>query len=158
MSGARAQQKSFAPASLGAAFAAACAVRHDRDFLVDDEMRLDGASAERTSRRLAAVLHAHGLRAGARVVFMCRPSVAHTLTWFAAVRLGGVATNLHLLESPERLAETIAWLGADLVVHDEEFEDAARGIATNAGQLNIVGLSRIVEEASSADASASASR
>jgi acyl-CoA synthetase (AMP-forming)/AMP-acid ligase II len=153
MSGARAQQGSFARASLGAAFAAACAVRHDQDFLVDDDSRLDGASAERISRRLAAVLHARGLRTGARIAFMCRPGVAHTLTWFAAVRLGGVATNLHLLEPPERIAETIAWLGADLVVHDEEFKDAARGIATNAGQLNIVGLSRIVEEASSADAS-----
>jgi acyl-CoA synthetase (AMP-forming)/AMP-acid ligase II len=153
MSGARAQQKPFAPTSLGAAFVAACAVRHDRDFLVDDDLRLDGASAERTSRRLAAVLHARGLKAGARVAFMCRPSVAHTLTWFAAARLGGVATNLHLLELPERLAETIAWLGADLVVHDEEFKDVARGIATNARHLNIVGLSRIVEEASAAEAS-----
>ena len=84
---------------------------------------------------------------------MCRPSVAHTLTWFAAVRLGGVATNLHLLEPPERLAETIAWLGADLVVHDEEFKDVARGITTGTRRLNIVGLSRIVDEASAADAS-----
>ena len=153
MSGARAQQKSSATVSLGAAFATACAVRHDRDFLVDDDMRLGGASAERTSRRLAAVLRARGLRAGARIAFMCRPSVAHAVTWFAAVRLGAVATNLHLLEPPERLAETIRWLDADHVVHDEEFKDAADRIAANATQLNIVGLARLLEEAASADAS-----
>lgn len=153
MSVVRAQQNTFASASLGAVFVDACAVRHDRDFLVDDSMRLEGASAERTSRRLAAVLRAHGLRAGARIAFICRPSVAHTVTWFAAVRLGAVATNLHLLEPPDRLAETIAWLDADHVVHDEEFKDAADRIAANATQLNIVSLARLLEEAASADAS-----
>jgi acyl-CoA synthetase (AMP-forming)/AMP-acid ligase II len=153
MSDARAQQASSTTVSLGAAFAAACAIRHDRDFLVDDHMRLAGVPADLTSRRLAAVLYARGLRTGARIVFICRPSVAHTVAWFAAIRLGGVATNLHLLEPPEHLAETIAWLAADHVVHDEEFKDTAHRLAANAPQLNIVGLSHLLEEASSADAS-----
>jgi acyl-CoA synthetase (AMP-forming)/AMP-acid ligase II len=143
---------SLAPASLGAAFAAACALRGGRDFFADADLRLDGASAERLSRRLAAALHGHGLRAGAHIAFLCRPSVAHTLTWFAAVRLGAAATNLHLLETPERLAETIAWLDADLVVHDEEFDDIASRIAGKTAQLKIVQLSRLVEQAPSADA------
>ena len=153
MSGARAQQTSSAAVTLGAAFEAACAIRHDRDFLVDDDLRLDGQSAERMSRRLAAVLRARGVRTGARIAFNCRPSTAHPVTWFAAVRLGAVATNLHLLETPERLAEAIAWLGADHVVHDEEFTDTAHRIAANAAQLSTVSLSRLLEKASSADAS-----
>src|SRR3954454_14484360 len=115
-------QQSVAPMSLGAVFAAGCGLRHDRDFLVDGELRLDGATADTLSRRLAARLHQHGLRTGQNIAFMCRPSVAHALTWFAAVRLGAVPSSLHLLDAPERLAETIAWLGADHVVHDEEFK------------------------------------
>ncbi|HKS65471.1 MAG TPA: class I adenylate-forming enzyme family protein, partial [Xanthobacteraceae bacterium] len=153
MSGAWAQQTSSAPVTLGAAFEAACAIRHDRDFLVDDDLRLDGQSAERMSRRLAAVLCARGVRAGARIAFICRPSTAHTVTWFAAVRLGAVATNLHLLETPERLAETIAWLGADHVAYDEEFTDTAHRISANVPQPGTVSLSRLLEEASSAAAS-----
>jgi len=144
MSDARAQQQSLTPSSLGAAFAAACASRHDGDFLVDAELRLDGASAERFSRRLATSLHALGLRTGHRIAFMCRPSVAHTLTWFAAVRLGATATNLHVLETPERIAETIAWLDADLVLYDDEFDEVAGRIATNVA-ARVVDIKRFID-------------
>src|SRR3954466_6621840 len=39
--------------SVGAAFVAACALRGQREFLVDAELRLDGTSAEAQSRRFA---------------------------------------------------------------------------------------------------------
>lgn len=129
--------------TVGAAFVAACAVRHDRDFLVDAELRLDGASAERQSRHLVAALHTLGLRSGGRVAFMSRPSVAHTLSWLSAVRLGAAATNLHLLETPERLAETVAWLEADLLIHDDEFDALARRIAGSAGRASAVSLTQL---------------
>ena len=89
-------------------------------------MRLDGAQALETSARLAAALQAQGVSAGEKVVFLSRPSVLHTLAWFSAIRLGAIATNLHLLETPERMAETIAWLEAGLVVFDDEFSALAQ--------------------------------
>lgn len=129
--------------TLGAAFAAACALRHDRDFLVDSETRLNGLAAADKSEQIAVNLHARGLSSGSRVAFLSRPSVAHTLAWFSVVRLGGIATNLHLLEMPERLTETIAWLEADLVIHDAEFTELAASLAHSIPQINFVSLSEI---------------
>ena len=78
------------PATLGQSFAAAARFRNDRPFLADTEMRLDGAQALETSARLAAALQAQGLAAGQKVVFLSRPSVLHTRTWFSAIRLRAI--------------------------------------------------------------------
>lgn len=133
----------FRPSSLqtlGAAFSAACALRHDRIFLADSDARLDGAAAAKKSEQMAAVLHAKGLVAGDRIAFLSRPGVNHTLAWFSAIRLGGIATNLHLLETPERLAETILWLEAELVIHDAEFTELATSLARSIPQAKFVCL------------------
>ena len=138
--------------SLGAAFAAACALRGHSDFLVDDEVRLNGIDAAERSERIAAALYARGLSAGRHIAFMSRPSVHHTLTWFAAIRLGCIATNLHLLETPQRLAETIAWLDAGLVIHDAEFNELAASLAPLCPQATFISLVEIVAAAEHAPA------
>ncbi len=117
------------PTTLGESFAAAARLRNNRPFLADAEMQLDGAQALETSARLAAALLENGLSAGEKVVFLSRPSVLHTLAWFSAIRVGAITTNLHLLESPERMAETIAWLEARLVLFDEEFSALAQALS-----------------------------
>jgi len=129
--------------TLGAAFAAACTLRNDRIFLADADGRFSGTAAALKSEQVAAGLHARGLSAGGRVAFLARPGALHTLVWFSVVRLGGIATNLHLLETPERLAETIAWLEADLVIYDAEFSDLAARLAERAGKARFVPLADI---------------
>ena len=126
--------------TLGAAFAAACALRHDRIFLADTDAEFDGASAAKKSEQIAAFLHAEGVSAGSRIAFLSRPSALHIVAWFSVIRLGCIATNLHLLETPERLAETIAWLEADLVIHDDEFAELARTLAENVRSATFLSL------------------
>jgi acyl-CoA synthetase (AMP-forming)/AMP-acid ligase II len=121
--------RSLSPATLGGCFAVAATLRGQRAFLADAELRVDGTQALEMSERLAAALQAQNLSAGDKVVFLSRPSVLHTLAWFSAVRIGAIATNLHLLETPERMAETIAWLEAGLVLFDTEFSTLAASLS-----------------------------
>jgi acyl-CoA synthetase (AMP-forming)/AMP-acid ligase II len=131
------------PATLGESFAAAAGLRNSRPFLADAEMRLDGAQALETSGRLAAALQAKGLSAGEKVVFLSRPSVLHALAWFSAIRLGAIATNLHLLESPERMADTIGWLEATLVLFDDEFSALAQALSRPLPHVRFVPLDEL---------------
>ena len=128
------------PRTLGESFAAACRIRSDRPFLIDSEHRLDGAQALERSAQLSAALNECGLARSDKVVFLSRPSVLHTLAWFSAIRLGAVATNLHLLETPDRMAQTIAWLDARLVVFDDEFTALAQSLASKLPQVRFVPL------------------
>jgi acyl-CoA synthetase (AMP-forming)/AMP-acid ligase II len=132
-------QKS-ASRTLGAAFAAATELRKSVPFLLDDGMRLDGGQALQASTQLAGAFQALDLRTGDKIVFLSRPSVLHTLAWFSAVRLGAIATNLHLLETPKRMAETIAWLEAKLVVFDDEFSSLAQSLAQKLPAVRFVPL------------------
>ncbi len=75
---------------------------------------------------------------GDRVAFLSRPTVLHTLAWFSVIRVGAIATNLHLLEKPERLAETVAWLDAKIVIFDSEFSDLVQGLARNSPQVRFI--------------------
>lgn len=120
--------------TLGAAFAAACQSRSQRPFLNDADASLSGDQAAQWSLNVASVLQNWMLAPGDRVAFLSRPSVLHTLVWFSVIRVGAIATNLHLLEKPKRLGETIAWLDAKIVIFDSEFAGlcagACRGFAT----------------------------
>lgn len=132
-----------APTTLGQSFAAAARHRNDRPFLADAEMALDGNQAFETSAHLAAALQAQGLCAGDKLAFLSRPGVLHTLTWFSAIRLRAIATNLHLLETPDRMAETIAWLEAGLVLFDEEFSALAQSLSSKLPLLRFVPLAEL---------------
>jgi len=114
---------------IGGMFAAACAARRDRDFLIDADHRLDGAAALELSARMARGLAERGVRAGDRVALIARPSALHAVAWFAIARLGAVATSLHILETDARITETLSWLEAGLLVADQEMLSRASGFA-----------------------------
>lgn len=120
--------------TLGGMLAAACALRGERPFLVDETWSLDGPGTLEETGRLAGALQALGVAPGSHVCFLARPSVTHTLAWFAAVRCGAVATSLHLMETQDRLAEAVGWLEADLLLCDGEFAALAHQIADAAGR------------------------
>ena len=126
--------------TLGAAFAAACKSRSERPFLTDADMRLTGDQAAQWSLNIAGALQTSAIFPGDRVAFLSRPTALHTLAWFSVIRLGAIATNLHLLEKPERLAETVAWLDAKIVIFDSEFSDLVQGLAQNSPQVRFIQL------------------
>lgn len=123
-----------AAATLGAMVTAACALRGARPFLTDADLRLDGPGVETATRLAAGALQRLGVARGSPVCFIARPSVAHTVAWFGAVRCGAVVTSLHLMDTPDRLAGTIDWLEASLLLCDSEFADLANRICEAAAR------------------------
>jgi len=113
-------------------YAAACRWRGTRDLFADPSCRLSGAAAWRASRGLAAEFAARGVRRRSVVAFLCQPSSAHAAAWFAAPLAGAVACNLHVRETPQRLGDTLAWLEATLLVHDEDLADLAASALASA--------------------------
>ncbi len=131
---------------IGAMFAAACAARRDREFLIDADHRLDGAAALELSGRMAQGLADLGVRAGDRVALIARPSVTHAVAWFAIARLGAIATSLHILETDARIAETLAWLEAGVLLADQELIQRAADFATTG--LDVVALDDLAAQSS----------
>jgi len=113
-------------------FLRACRLRGAEDFFVDPGERVSGHAARESTLRLAAGLAARGVEPGDRVALLCGSSVRHALAYFACLARGAVACNLHVRESPQRLAQTLAWLDARLLLCDADLEPLAREIAVAA--------------------------
>jgi acyl-CoA synthetase (AMP-forming)/AMP-acid ligase II len=137
--------------NVGVAFTTACETRGSRSFLVDAVVNLNGDQAAACSDKIAGGLVTFGLSRGAHVAFLSRPSVWHTLAWISVIRCGGIATNLHLLETPERLVETIAWLDAALVIFDREFSGLAQKLRRELPYAQFVELDQLVQSSHRSD-------
>src|SRR5687767_9686615 len=91
-------------------------------FSDDQDTRYTGEQSLDRSLRFASALRSASLAPGDVVAFMCLGSAAHAVSWFGAIAGGYVASSLHVRnDSVERIAETLKWLGAKLVVHDTAF-------------------------------------
>jgi len=110
----------------------ACRWRGKLDFFADEHERVDGVTAWRSSGLIAASLIRHGMSPGERVAFLCKPSARHALAWFAAPLAGGVSCSMHIRETPDRLAETLSWLEARLLVHDPDLSELASDVLARA--------------------------
>jgi len=110
----------------------ACRWRGKLDFFVDEHERVSGATAWQRSGLIAASLVRHGLSPGERVAFLCKPSARHALAWFAAPLAGGVSCSMHIRETPDRLAETLSWLEAKILVHDPDLSELASDVLARA--------------------------
>ncbi len=62
---------------------------------------------------------------------LCKSSVRHTLAWFGCVLRGAVACNLHIRETPPRLAQTLAWLDAVVILCDADLAPLAAEVTAN---------------------------
>ena len=91
--------------------------RADEPIFVDDQRRITGAEAHHSVRALARRLVSVS-EPQAVVAFFCAGSARHAVTWFAAAHAGRIACNLHLRETPEKLAPVLRWLEPDVVVYD----------------------------------------
>lgn len=112
-------------ATLGELYGRACRWRGRLDFFVDPAERVSGEDAWRRSVAFASGAMRHGLAKGDVVAFLCKPSARHAVAWFGVPLAGGVSCSMHVRETPARLGETLAWLGARFVVHDADLAPLA---------------------------------
>jgi acyl-CoA synthetase (AMP-forming)/AMP-acid ligase II len=93
--------------------------------LADEGGRLTYAAAADAARRCAALYHALGVRRGDRVALLLYPSVVHAVAVLGAVELGALPVGLHVRESAEGLAATLARLSPRVLVFDAALEGLA---------------------------------
>jgi acyl-CoA synthetase (AMP-forming)/AMP-acid ligase II len=100
-----------------------CRWKNQAALFADDRgHQYTGAQALDRSLRFAAALRDAALAPGDVVAFLCAGSAAHIVAWFGTLAGGFVASGLHTrTDSPARVADTLRWLGARVLVHDAEF-------------------------------------
>ncbi len=92
------------------------------ELLVQDEVRLTYADAERQSAAFAAMLLGHGIGKGARVGVLLPNGVEFLVTWLAIVRIGAVAVPISTLSSAAELARILRSSGVSLLVAIDHFQ------------------------------------
>lgn len=104
--------------------------RGSADLFVDRTERVTGRAALDQALRLAQAYATMGAEGGDVIAFLCKSSARHAVAWFAAPLSGRIACNLHVRETPERLGETLAWLDAKILVHDDDLDELAAAAVT----------------------------
>jgi len=109
--------------SLADLYVRTCRWKGARTLFADDQgTSYTGEQALNGSLRFACALRSASLKPGDVVAFLCLGSASHAVSWFGTIAGGFVASSLHVRnDSVERIAETLQWLGAKLVVHDAAF-------------------------------------
>jgi acyl-CoA synthetase (AMP-forming)/AMP-acid ligase II len=115
--------------------------RGQDELFVDDTHRLGGHAALDAALGLALGYAGLGAATGDVVAFLCRPSARHAAAWFAAPLSGRIACSLHVRETADRLGQALGWLGAKVLVHDDDLADlAAAAIAAAGGDIGRISL------------------
>jgi acyl-coenzyme A synthetase/AMP-(fatty) acid ligase len=120
------------------------------ELFVDEETRITGSQALDQALRIAQAFVDHGAAADEVIAYLCRSSARHAVAWFAAPLSGRIACNLHVRETPKRLGETLAWLDARVLVHDDDLEALAIGAVAASGRA-VRRLSLSVRRSAEAD-------
>jgi acyl-CoA synthetase (AMP-forming)/AMP-acid ligase II len=109
--------------SIADLYVRSCRWKGQRTLFADDQgASYTGEQALDRALRFASALRNASIQPGDVVAFMCLGSAPHAVAWFGAVAGGYVTSNLHMrTESVERVAETLQWLDAKVVVHDAAF-------------------------------------
>ncbi len=103
-------------------------------FADDQNSSFTGAQALECSLRFASALRNASLIPGDVVAYLCLGSASHIVAWFGTLVGGYVTANLHTRNSSVgQLAETLKWLGAKLIVHDEEFASIVQAAVLETG-------------------------
>ena len=106
--------------------------RGTQTLLADEQEQFDGLQSLDASLRVASMIAGSGAQPGDVVAFLCRPSARHAVCWFAVPMIGRIASNLHVRETPERIGQALAWLGAKVLVHDDDLSElAAQAVAAS---------------------------
>ncbi len=110
-----------APPSLAHYFGHFCALHGDKEFLIDEGVRLSFAQTYAAARTAAGGLIAgHGLAQGERVGIAARNSANWVVAYMAVLMAGGVAVLLNGWWSGEELAHGVDLVGCRLVLADRQ--------------------------------------
>jgi acyl-coenzyme A synthetase/AMP-(fatty) acid ligase len=104
------------------------------ELFVDERDRITGADALDQALRMAQGFAENGAASGEVVAYLCRSSARHAVAWFAAPLSGRIACSLHVRETAARLGQALEWLGAKILVHDEDLEAEAIAAITASGR------------------------
>jgi acyl-CoA synthetase (AMP-forming)/AMP-acid ligase II len=127
--------------------------RGREELFVDETDRITGHAALDDARAFAHTFAHLGAAQGDVVAYLCRSSARHAVSWFAAPLSGRIASSLHVRETPERLGEVLAWLGAKVLVHDADLAPvAAQAIAKSGAAIARISLGGAGDAADSYDA------
>jgi acyl-coenzyme A synthetase/AMP-(fatty) acid ligase len=107
--------------------------RGNDELFVDDTDRIVGNAALDAALGLAHGYAVLGAAPGDVIAFLCHSSARHAVAWFAAPLSGRIACSLHVRESAERLGQALAWLGATVLVHDDDLAALAAEAINAAG-------------------------
>lgn len=112
------------------------AIRHGDQIVIDDEFgEITFAGLDDLTNRISGVLRSRGLGPGSTLGIYCRNHRLPLATAFAASRAGVSAVWLNTAFSPRQAKEVAEREGVQLLVHDAEFEDAAKTIELGHGRL-----------------------
>ena len=90
--------------------------------------RIGYADLYRRSRRVSAVLHGLGVRAGDCVATLAWNTQAHVEAWYAVMGMGAVCHTLNPRLTPEQLAAMAAQSRPRVLVASADLESMARDI------------------------------
>ncbi len=127
-----------APPSLAHYFAYFCAQHGDKEFLIDDGVRLTFAQAYAAARTAAGGLVAgHGVARGDRVGIAARNSANWVVAYMAVLMAGGVAVLLNGWWSGDELVVGVDMVGCRLVLADRQRAERLAGAGHGAQVLVI---------------------
>ncbi len=110
-----------APKTLAEYFAAFCAMHADKEFLVDNDIRLTFGETYAAARALAGGLtHGYDLKIGDRVGIAARNSANWLISYMAITMAGGVATLLNGWWQGSELADGIRMVGCRYILADAQ--------------------------------------
>jgi acyl-coenzyme A synthetase/AMP-(fatty) acid ligase len=111
------------------------------ELFVDDIDRITGTEALDQALRVAQGFADNGAAPVEVIAYLCRSSARHAVAWFAAPLSGRIACSLHVRETPERLGQSLNWLDARILVHDEDLEgEAIAAVAASGHRIRRISL------------------
>jgi fatty-acyl-CoA synthase len=119
----------------GAAVRTAAARFGARTALIDDRGALSFAELDAHSNALANMWRDRGLRGGEGVAILARNHRGFVVALFAAAKSGARIVLLNTDFGAEQLRDVLLSEGADLLVHDAEYEDAVNGLELRLGRV-----------------------
>lgn len=103
----------------------------EHESIVDGTCRLTYRDLLDRVRRMAGLLHDHGVRKGDRVALLTYPSSAHVIALFGAIELGAIPCALHVRESAGTLAAVLERLAPRVLVYDGVLAPLAATLRTS---------------------------
>jgi acyl-CoA synthetase (AMP-forming)/AMP-acid ligase II len=121
--------------TLAAGYVAGAARRGDEPAVIDEDGPLSFREVDERSSAVANVLAERGVGPASPVALLVRNSRWFVLTVAALDKLGATVLYMNTGFAGPQLAEVLRREGAELLVHDAEFDDAVRLHAPDAARL-----------------------